>query len=229
MRASRARHLAAAAAAIALAALLGACGKQPAPDLAAGKRLFTQRCAACHTLKRADTAGTVGPNLDAAFVTSRRNGLGADTIEGVVRGQIANPRASSAMPPGLVKGQDARDVAAYVASAAGVPGRDTGRLAGVGLATAKSGKQIFTAAGCAACHTLADAGAKADVGPPLDQLAAAAGSRTGLQAEDYVRQAIVEPDAFIVSSFRPGVMPRDYARRLKRAQIDAVVDYLLNP
>lgn len=226
MRASRARHL---AAATALAALLGACAKQPAPDLANGKQLFTQRCGSCHVLKRADTGGTVGPDLDAAFAASRRSGLGVDTIEGVVRGTIAHPRASSAMPPALVEDRDARDVAAYVASAAGRPGRDTGRLAGVGLASAKSGKQIFSAAGCGACHTLSDAGTRADAGPALDQLAAAAADRTGLSAEAYVRQSIVKPDAFIVSSFRRGSMPGDYSRRLKRVQIEALVKYLLGP
>ena len=226
MRASRARHL---AAATGLVVLMGACGKQPAPDLVNGKRLFSQRCASCHVLERAEASGTIGPDLDAAFVTSRRDGLGADTIEGVVRGQIANPRASSAMPPALVKGADARDVAAYVASAAGRPGEDTGRLAGVGLAGAKSGEQVFSAAGCGACHTLKPAGTKSSAGPALDQLARAATARTGLSAEAYVRQSIVEPDAFVVRSFRAGVMPRDYARRLKRAQIDALVDYLLKP
>lgn len=34
---------------------------------------------------------------------------------------------------------------------------------------AEAGKQIFESAGCAACHTLADAGAAGTVGPDLDQ------------------------------------------------------------
>ena len=45
------------------------------------------------------------------------------------------PRDASArpvMPAGLVTGEDAEDVAAYVASAAGKPGEDTGALAEVG-------------------------------------------------------------------------------------------------
>lgn len=32
-----------------------------------------------------------------------------------------------------------------------------------------AGKQVFTAAGCVGCHTLADAGAKGTIGPNLDQ------------------------------------------------------------
>ena len=35
---------------------------------------------------------------------------------------------------------------------------------------AQAGKQVFESAGCAACHTLADAGATGTVGPNLDQL-----------------------------------------------------------
>ena len=34
---------------------------------------------------------------------------------------------------------------------------------------AAAGKQVFSSAGCAGCHTLADAGAKGQVGPNLDQ------------------------------------------------------------
>jgi sulfite dehydrogenase len=33
-----------------------------------------------------------------------------------------------------------------------------------------AGKQVFTTAGCAGCHTLKDAGATGTVGPNLDQL-----------------------------------------------------------
>lgn len=43
---------------------------------------------------------------------------------------------------------------------------DTGASGGAGDAAA--GKQVFASAGCAACHTLADAGASGTVGPNLD-------------------------------------------------------------
>jgi plastocyanin len=41
------------------------------------------------------------------------------------------------MPPKIVKGDDARDVAAYVAQAAAQPGEDTGKLAAVGIKAAE--------------------------------------------------------------------------------------------
>jgi plastocyanin len=56
----------------------------------------------------------------------------AQTIEGVTFRQIAHPRRGSIMPKDLVKGQDAKDVAAYVGYAAGKPGKDTGPLAAAG-------------------------------------------------------------------------------------------------
>ena len=118
---------------LAIAALtaVAGCGGSEEPDLANGKKLFAGKatCGSCHTLARANTKGTVGPDLDVAFRTDKRNGLGQSAIEGMVRDQIAHPRRGSAMPAGLVKGDKARDVAAYVAYAAARAGKDAGVLA----------------------------------------------------------------------------------------------------
>ena len=97
-----------------------------------GKTLFVQKCGSCHKLGRAGTQGIQAPDLDEAFAHARRDGLGEQTVEGVVLRQIAHPRRSSTMPANLVRGQDARDVAAYVGMVAGQPGEDTGALAQAG-------------------------------------------------------------------------------------------------
>lgn len=115
--------------AVAIAA--AGCG-QETPDLANGKALFVERCGSCHALARASTTGQTGPDLDQAFGPARRQGLGEGTFEGVVLDQIANVLRGSAMPADLVTGQDARDVAAYVAEVAGKPGEDEGALASAG-------------------------------------------------------------------------------------------------
>jgi uncharacterized cupredoxin-like copper-binding protein len=126
---------------LSLAALmaLAACGREDAPDLVNGKTLFIGEgtCGSCHTLARAGTKGTQGPDLDAAFAQARTDGTTDQTIEGVVHRQIAYPRRGSIMPADLVTGDDARDVAAYVAQSAAVPGKDTGRLAQVGAQQAQ--------------------------------------------------------------------------------------------
>ena len=95
-----------------------------------GKTLFVSgadgnaSCGSCHTLLDAGTAGTVGPNLDQALGYSCSQGFAESTTYSAVLGQI--DLAQGAMPADLVTGQDAVDVAAYVASVAGkdVPGCD---------------------------------------------------------------------------------------------------------
>jgi mono/diheme cytochrome c family protein len=98
-------------------------------DLVQGKKLFVAKCGSCHTLARAGAKGTVGPNLDAAFEQSLRDGFKRNTIRGIVRAQIADPGRGAAMPADLVTGAKAEDVAAYVASVVDRPGQDTGLLA----------------------------------------------------------------------------------------------------
>lgn len=134
---------------------LSACEKDNVPkdaDLIAGKKAFAERCGACHVLNRAGTKGKQGPNLDDAFRQSLADGLGRDTIHGVVLDQILYPailpKTSPAyMPPKLVTGKLASDVSAYVAAVAARPGKDEGKLAtavpvaGAGKpAVAKNGK-----------------------------------------------------------------------------------------
>ena len=204
---------------------LGACGRDE-PDLSNGKAMFVENCGSCHELARAGTAGTQGPSLDAAFQTALADGLDRDTVEGIVHKQILHPRKGSIMPPELVTGDDARDVSAYVGYAAARKGDDEGALATAGLAQAKSGEQIFTAAGCAGCHTFGPAGSTGNIGPNLDELASAAGDREpGTSAEDYIRESLTQPDAFLAEGFG-NAMP-SYEGRLTDEQIQAIVDYLL--
>lgn len=106
-----------------MAAGLAACGGSGvsapgAADLANGKTQFQAKCGGCHTLADAGTSGTIGPNLDDAYVGSRIEGLEQSSFEALVRQQI--DESDPPMPRGLVSGDDARDVAAYVASVAGV-------------------------------------------------------------------------------------------------------------
>jgi len=179
---------------LALVVALTGCGgtvgySQGNGDRTKGKELFKTNCGSCHTLADAGTTGQIGPNLDYAFVESRKNGLGDSTIVQVVRGQIAYPvqhpsTGAPGMPANILKGQDAEDVASYVAAVAGVGDIDhpapqpttttsaatTTGGGGGGAATgdAAAGKQVFETAGCKGCHTLADAGATGTVGPNLD-------------------------------------------------------------
>jgi cbb3-type cytochrome c oxidase subunit III len=201
---------------------LAACGRDE-PDLSNGKAQFVEKCGQCHTLARAGTAGTQGPSLDAAFQAALAEGFDRDTVTGVVEDQIAHPRRGSIMPAQLVKGEDATDVASYVGYAAARPGDDEGALATAGLAEATTGEQIFTAAGCAGCHTFRPAGSTGNIGPDLDDLASAAGD---MPPEEFVRQSILDPDAKVAQGFSAGVMP-SFDGRLSDKQVQALAEYLL--
>jgi mono/diheme cytochrome c family protein len=217
------RPLLAALAAAAVALPLAACGRDE-PDLTTGKAMFTQKCGSCHQLSRAGTQGQTGPNLDAAFRSALDKGFTRDTIEGIVHRQILHPRRGSEMPADLVTGDDAKDVAAYVAYAAHRQGQDSGALAQAGLAGATTGEQIFTAAGCAGCHTLSKAGATGNIGPSLNDLANSPDIKGS--PEDYVRQSVLDPDAVVTQGFQAGVMP-SFKGKLTDKQVDALVQYLL--
>jgi plastocyanin len=103
-------------------------------NLVAGKQMFVSKCGSCHVLARAGTKGTTGPNLDAAFRRALADGQGRTTVRGIVHEQILFPAmlknhsSGTQMPPKLVKGQDAEDVAAYVASSVAKSGEDSGLL-----------------------------------------------------------------------------------------------------
>jgi plastocyanin len=118
-----------------IAATAAGCGvKDDEPDLIAGKQKFAEKCGSCHTLARAQSKGVSGPNLDEAFRQALLSGMGRDGIRGAVRQQIADPailpRDSKAyMPPDLAKGEEADDIAAYVAESVAKPGEDQGLLA----------------------------------------------------------------------------------------------------
>ncbi|HEY2632935.1 MAG TPA: plastocyanin/azurin family copper-binding protein [Solirubrobacteraceae bacterium] len=99
------------------------------PDLIAGKQAFVAKCGSCHTLARANTKGTVGPDLDEAFRADIAEGLRRSAVRTVVQGQVENPNRFGAMPKGLAEGATLKDIAAYVAEAAARPGQDTGLLA----------------------------------------------------------------------------------------------------
>lgn len=68
------------------------------------------------------------------------------------------------------------------------------------------GRQLTAARGCTACHAYAP-GDAATIGPPLMNIANVAATRKpGMSAEAYIRESILDPNAFVVPGFQP-VMP----------------------
>ena len=144
-------------------------------DLANGREIFIQgwngqqSCASCHTMEAAGSTGTIGPNLDWAFAGAREQGFEESTFEQVVREQIAYPGIDLGMPADLVEGEDADDVAHFVARCAANVGDAACAPAEGGSVTATDGQEIFAQAGCGSCHTYGPAGSAGTIGPNLDE------------------------------------------------------------
>jgi mono/diheme cytochrome c family protein len=218
------RRIAPARLGIAAAAIVGAlavagCDVSEDADIERGRALFQQNCGTCHALAQAGTSAQVGPDLDASFARARADGMDNDTIEGVVQTQIESPRFTREgsenydrvyMPPEIVTGQDAEDVATYVASVAGIPGAKPPQLAPPELFAEK----------CGICHALAAAGTSSATGPDLDQVLA------GKDAA-YIEQQIVDPNSQIAQGYSEGVMPADFGTTLTPQDLKGLVDYLI--
>jgi mono/diheme cytochrome c family protein len=176
-------------------------GVKLSAEAASGRALFGQHCAVCHTLSAANAIGKVGPNLDLIHPPK------ALVLHTIANGCIPNATVKTeseaclgqgVMPAQVVTGQDAQDVAAFVAeaarkheaapptgSSASTGGSSSGNTStsggntttsgggsssgGASAATLKAGMSVFEST-CASCHTLAAAGSTGTVGPNLDQL-----------------------------------------------------------
>lgn len=90
-----------------------------------------------------------------------------------------------------------------------------------------AGAAVLKNNGCGACHTLTAADATGKVGPDLDKLPKwAADAKQPLGA--FVRTSIVSPNAYIQPGFPKSVMPQTFGTSLSKAQLDALVQYLIS-
>ena len=176
---------------LAAALSISACGTQritvpkAQTQLYHGAVLFSERCAGCHTLYAAGTHGSA-PNIRTAAAISGPNfNVRCERPINRVLYAIANGGFSGAyMPQNIVVGQDAVDVAKFVATYAGakapkqigtgnctrravgtlIPGAGqvvasstTAAASSASPAALKAGMTVFNST-CASCHTLAAAG-----------------------------------------------------------------------
>jgi mono/diheme cytochrome c family protein len=71
---------------------------------------------------------------------------------------------------------------------------------------ATAGKAVFDSKGCGGCHTFQPANSSGQTGPDLDNLSAAA-EKAGQPVEEFTRESITQPDAYVEQGFPEGVMP----------------------
>jgi len=94
------------------------------------------------------------------------------------------------------------------------------------------GKVLFQQGGgsgapaCSSCHSTEPG--KIIVGPSLAGVASRAGERKpGITAEEYLRESILDPNAYVVDGFARGVMYQRFGEILSEKDINSLVAYLL--
>jgi mono/diheme cytochrome c family protein len=103
------------------------------------REIFATNCGTCHTLAAAGTDGVVGPNLDEILPTQVAPPTGTpeeiaeanESAYGGVYSRVLNAVScglEGRMPAGILQGEDAQEVAAFVAAYAGQLAEDQGPL-----------------------------------------------------------------------------------------------------
>jgi mono/diheme cytochrome c family protein len=91
------------------------------------------------------------------------------------------------------------------------------------------GGGVLSGGGCSECHSLDGSESTVVVvkAPTWQGISGRAGDRvTGLSAEEYLRESIVDPAAYIVESY-PDYMPKGFRILLSEEDIDNLVAFLL--
>ena len=92
----------------------GAASKPVSSSDRQAQQLFATNCGTCHTLKAGGTDGVVGPNLDVLLGSATET---QDTVDGNCTRvlQTIEGGLSGRMPAGILLGQNADEVASFVA------------------------------------------------------------------------------------------------------------------
>jgi len=137
-----------------------------------GADLYRAHCAACHGRQG---EGGRGVSLTALKRASDNEGLFSIIRKGI---------PGTEMPPAPLGDEEIRDIVVFV--------RSLQRSAAAQAPAGSRGEQVYRQAGCSACHTIGNDGGT--LGPDL--------SRIGARRDrDYLRRALLEPEADIPESF----------------------------
>ena len=83
---------------------------------------------------------------------------------------------------------------------------------------------------CSQCHTI-EGISEGLIGPDLTHICTSAATRVpGFSAEEYIRESIVDPEAFVpegVERASPGLMTKAITEKLTEEQVEALVAFLL--
>ena len=217
-----------------------------------GAELFETNCSGCHGLQGEGIPGLAPGLNDPHFFTNRLDEVGWEgTLQDYIVSTVSTGRTVSTRPE-LYVGGGKPAMPAWAQQFGGPPRDDQVRnlatfilnweataLGDVQLAELPTpsaeeaadplahGKQIFDSSGCGGCHTI-EGISFGEVGPNLTQIAEiAATRRDGVSAEDYIRESVLNPNAFVVEGYQPNIMPQTYGQQLSSRDLGDLIDYLL--
>jgi cytochrome c2 len=107
---------------------------------------------------------------------------------------------------------------------------------GAGAPDAERGRRLYTGEiplpndtfACIQCHPVLPGENAAVLGPNLSNIGNRAGSAVpGQSAEAYLRESIVDPDAYLSGGFQEGIHPREYKDLLSDADVADLIAYML--
>ena len=109
---------------------------------------------------------------------------------------------------------------------------------GQGSSNNASGRDLFVSAPgnvgfqvlwCSTCHKIDSvSGSIGGIGPDLTNIGTDAATRLpGLSAQEYIKQSIIDPGAFVVEGYPNYLMTLSVTGSLTDQQVDALVDFLL--
>jgi hypothetical protein len=84
-------------------------------------------------------------------------------------------------------------------------------------ASLSSGAEVARHYGCNACHSML--GSQSPVGPQLEII-------DSHQSREQLRSSIIEPNQIIAEGFSGGIMPADYAQRMRITELELLLDWL---
>ena len=89
------------------------------------------------------------------------------------------------------------------------------------------GKAVFASAGCGSCHAFKPAGSSGTIGPNLDSAPAADAKKDSMSLTAFVRQSIVDPNAYAPAGYQKGIMPQTFGTQFSKSQLDDLVAFVV--
>jgi len=98
-------------------------------------------------------------------------------------------------------------------------------VAGLPPGKSANGAKLYVSMGCSGCHSQEKD--KRVVGPSFYGVYDRAKTRVkGMGPKEYIYQSIVDPNAYIVDTFQPNLMPQTFAQQLSPQQISDIITWM---